>query len=294
MVEAPLMRRKRDHDKAIADYNEAIRLKPDFAEAYNARGNAYDEKGDHDKAIADYNEAIRLKPGLAEAYYNRGLAYRRKGDLDKAIADYTEAIRLKPDNAPAYHNRGIAYRKKGDLDKAIADYNEAIRLDPKSAIAYQSRYLAYEEKGDTAKAAEDFARMRQLAAQQPKSLKVIAPISAPIVYENLMLVLSNEDGAAAIAFTTEIEYGVKYRYRYLPKHGKEETGDGEVFEKYKRDTRQRTGRASMVDEGRSSLSKLGRCMWHGRSQKRARATSITTPRMSVFRLRTLATLRRST
>jgi tetratricopeptide (TPR) repeat protein len=222
--------KKGDFNKTIADLTDAIRLKPDLAAAYHARGNAYDDKGDHDKAIGDYAEAIRLKPNDGTAYYNRGLAHRRNGDLDKAIADYTEAIRLKPGSPLAYHNRGIAYRKKGDLDKAVADYTEAIRLDPKSARAYLSRAIAYEEKGDVAKAADDFARMRQW--EVPKS-RIIAPISAPVVYEGLMLVLSNEKGAATIAFTTEIEYGVKYRYRYLPKRGKEESGEGAVFEKFK-------------------------------------------------------------
>ena len=40
--------------------------------AYYNRGFAYEEKGEHDQAIADYTEAIRLKPDYAEAYYNRG------------------------------------------------------------------------------------------------------------------------------------------------------------------------------------------------------------------------------
>src|SRR5882724_10035228 len=57
---------------------------------------------DHDLAIADYNEAIRLDPKNAAAYNNRGFAYGQKGDYDKALADFSEAIRLKPDYAVAY------------------------------------------------------------------------------------------------------------------------------------------------------------------------------------------------
>lgn len=60
------------------------------AQTYYNRGVAYHAKGDTDRAIAHYNEAIRLDPGLAEAYSSRGIAYRARGDTDRAIADYNE------------------------------------------------------------------------------------------------------------------------------------------------------------------------------------------------------------
>ena len=82
---------------------------PKYAPAYNNRGLAWRDKGDLDRAIADYNEAIRLDPKYAFAYNNRGFAWRAKGDLDRAIADYTEAIRLEPKNAAYYRNRGYAF-----------------------------------------------------------------------------------------------------------------------------------------------------------------------------------------
>src|SRR4029077_11704670 len=102
----------------------------DLAWAYCNRGNAHHDKGDTDRAITDYNEAIRLDPKFAFAYNNRGSAYHDKGDTDRAITDYNEAIRLDPKLAFAYNNRGSAYHDKGDPDRAITDYNEAIRLDP--------------------------------------------------------------------------------------------------------------------------------------------------------------------
>ena len=93
-------------------------------------------KKDYDKAIDDYTEAIRLDPGIAPAYNNRGAAWGAKKDFDKVIADCNEAIRLDPGFAFAYDNRGNAWRVRKNYDKAIADYNEAIRLDPKYAYAY--------------------------------------------------------------------------------------------------------------------------------------------------------------
>ena len=123
------------------------------------------DKGDLDRAIADFNEAIRLDPDPkdARAYNNRGHAWRNKGDLDRAIADYSEAIRLDPKFARAYYNRGFAWRDKGDLDRAIADYTEAIRLDPKNAAYYRSRGYAYFHKGDFTASAADLLRATDLA-----------------------------------------------------------------------------------------------------------------------------------
>ncbi len=89
--------KKGSHDKAIADYSEAIRLKPDLADAYAGRGEAYDAKGEHGKAIADLTEAIRRKPDYADAYAIRaGINWRMGGHVDEVIAVCTKAIRLKP------------------------------------------------------------------------------------------------------------------------------------------------------------------------------------------------------
>jgi tetratricopeptide (TPR) repeat protein len=144
-----------DYDRALADYNAAIRLDPEFAAATYNRGNAYRAKGDNDRAIIDYNEALRIRPD-SRAYFNRGSAYRAKGDHDRAIADYNEAIRLDPNYALSYGNRGIAYAAKGDNDRAIADYDEAIRLNPRYANAYGNRGLAYAAKGDLDRAIADY------------------------------------------------------------------------------------------------------------------------------------------
>jgi formylglycine-generating enzyme required for sulfatase activity/Tfp pilus assembly protein PilF len=153
---------KGEHDQAIKDYTEAIRLKPDYAKAYNNRGYVYDEKGEYDLAIKDYTEAIRLKPDYAVAYYFRGYVYGNKGEYDLAIKDYTEAIRLKPDDADAYLNRGFAYGDKGEYDQAIKDYTEAIRLKPDYAKAYYNRGVAYQKRGLKANAAADFAKAKEL------------------------------------------------------------------------------------------------------------------------------------
>jgi tetratricopeptide (TPR) repeat protein len=128
-----------DPEKALEYLSEAIKLKPDYAEAYNNRGNVYGDLGQHKQAIEDYNEAIRLKPDYAMAYNNRGVDYRDLGQNQRAIEDYNEAIRLNPNDAMAYNNRGVTYRDLGQNQRAIEDYNEAIRLKPDYAMAYNNR-----------------------------------------------------------------------------------------------------------------------------------------------------------
>jgi tetratricopeptide (TPR) repeat protein len=148
--------RKGDYDRAIADFNEAIRLDPQDASAYYNRGNAWSKKGEHDRAIADFTEAIRFDARKAEAYYNRGLAWSRKGDNDRAIADYNDAIQADPKYALAYNNRGNAWHRTGDDDKAIADYDEAIRLNPQDALFYGNRGSAWSGKGEHDRAIGDY------------------------------------------------------------------------------------------------------------------------------------------
>ena len=155
-----------EYDRAIAAYNEAIRLDPKSAFAYVSRGDAYADKGDNDRAIADFNEAIRLDPKSALAFRSRGVAYADKGDNDRAIADFNKAIRLDPKSALAFRSRGDAYANKDDYDRAIADYNEAIRLDPKSALAFRNRGIAYAYKGDHDRAIADYSEAIRL---DPKS-----------------------------------------------------------------------------------------------------------------------------
>jgi tetratricopeptide (TPR) repeat protein len=161
---------KGDLDGALQDYNEAIRLKPDAA-AFSNRGNARRDKGDLNGALQDYTEAIRLKPDYRNAFYNRGNARRDKGDLDGALQDYNEAIRLNPKGAFAFNNRGNARRDKGDLDRALQDYNEAIRLKPDYAEAFNNRGVARRDKGELDGALRDFTEAIRLKADYADAFK---------------------------------------------------------------------------------------------------------------------------
>ena len=161
--------RKNDLETAIDAYDEAIRLKPDLAEAYNNRGYVKDDLGRYEAALADYDEAIRLKSGYAEAYNNRGVTKRNLGRYEAALADYDEAIRLKSDNAEAYYNRGIAKNDFGRHEEALADYDEAIRLKSGYAEAYNNRGVAKRNLGRHEAALADYDKAIRLKSDNAEA-----------------------------------------------------------------------------------------------------------------------------
>jgi len=139
-------------DLALADYNTAIKLNPEFAYAYTARGSLYDDQKKWDLALADYNTAIKLNPEFTYAYNNRGVLYSNQKKWDLALADYNTAIKLNPELADAYNNRGGLYYNQKKWDLALADFNSAIKLNPEYAGAYYNWGLlySYQKKWDLA------------------------------------------------------------------------------------------------------------------------------------------------
>ncbi len=146
---------------------------------HHTTGRSYFEKRQWDKAIAEYNEAIELDQKYADAYFNRGNAYFNKGQYDQAIADYTEAIEINPRLAEAYAKRGLAYAQgKGQFDQALSDFNKAIGINPRYAMAYNYRAVTYYYQGEDDKAWEDVHKAQSLGYQfAPKFLKALREAS---------------------------------------------------------------------------------------------------------------------
>ena len=142
--------------QAVADFSEAIRLRPNEVAAYAGRGRARLALRDVDGSIADYSAALRLTPEGASLYIGRGHARFVRGDQLGAIADFTEAIRLNPQSPSAFNRRGLAHRRAGDLPRAIEDYTAAIAINPIYALAYNNRGYAYETLGRKDDAIADF------------------------------------------------------------------------------------------------------------------------------------------
>jgi tetratricopeptide (TPR) repeat protein len=95
--------------------------------------------GQHQRAIEDYNQAIRLDPKYAGAYSNRGVAHSDLGRHQRAIEDFNQAIRLDPEYATAYNNRGIAFKKIGQLDRSCVDFWRACDLGACNSLRLEQK-----------------------------------------------------------------------------------------------------------------------------------------------------------
>ena len=109
---------------------------PTSAKEYNSSGVKLFERGQAEEALAEYNEALRLDPNFAVAYFNRGQTYFALGQPRKAVQDYAEAIRLDPDRAQlrlVYASRAMAYTLLGNDSDAQEDIGKAVELghDPR-------------------------------------------------------------------------------------------------------------------------------------------------------------------
>ena len=135
-----------------------------LAVAFCNRGNAYqDYKGDYDRAIQDYDQAVRLKPDDAAALNNRcwARAVANKA-LETALSDCNESLRLRPDDAGTMHSRGFVHFRMGRYDEAIADFDNSLSRDPKSADMLYMRGLAKGVRHDTAGSDADIAEAKAI------------------------------------------------------------------------------------------------------------------------------------
>ena len=131
------------YKEAIEAFKQAIRIKPNFAEAHYNLGLAYDKLGMYKKAIETYKRVIKIKPNFAEAHYNLGLAYTKLEMYEESIEAFKQVIKIKPDFAEAHYNLGLAYEELGMYEEAMEEFKEAIRINPDYAEAHYNLGIAY-------------------------------------------------------------------------------------------------------------------------------------------------------
>ena len=122
--------------------NRGLSPAENTAVAFNNRGVAYRGKAQYDRAIADFDEAIRLDPKFAFGFIGRGAVYALKAQYDRAIADFDQAIRLDPQQAVAFAGRGVANFSTGQFAAAAHDFEQSLSLDARDGDVVLWLHLA--------------------------------------------------------------------------------------------------------------------------------------------------------
>jgi len=118
------------YSEAIASYEKAIEIKPDFHDTWNWKGIALYELQRYSEAIASYEKAIEIKPDFHDTWNNRGVALYELQRYSEAITSYEKAIEIKPEDYKIWHNRGNALKELQRYIEAIASYEKAIEIKP--------------------------------------------------------------------------------------------------------------------------------------------------------------------
>jgi len=132
-----------EYQRASRAFQEAVRLKPNYAEAWADLGIVYNHLQQLDDAVKAELEAVRLKPDNEAAWITLGDAYGALRQYNGAINAEQQATRLSPSDGVAWRALGEAYIVAGHWDQAVGPLEEATKITPNDAKAWYALGLAY-------------------------------------------------------------------------------------------------------------------------------------------------------
>jgi tetratricopeptide (TPR) repeat protein len=212
MLGVLLGRKGADSAEVLAELREALRLRPDYAEAHNNIGLVLAQNGDDEKATDEFRSAIRIRPDYADAHANLGAVLtladpeQAIGELEKAVSldptlisaqfNLAEAygnsptygtekqivqlrkiISIAPDFARAHLSLGKALLHEAKVSDALAEFRDATRLDPTSGEAHYQLGLALARSGQQQEGAAEVTRGRELSSADERNQNAELDIS---------------------------------------------------------------------------------------------------------------------
>ena len=202
---------------AIDSYEKAISLKNDFAEAYNNLGNAQYEIIKLREAQQNYEKAIKIKPDYAEAFNGLGTVYESLGNKEQAINNFQKAVKIKPDYAEVYNNLGIIFSDLARFDESLLSYKKSVEFNPNNEKAYNNLGNLLSSLGKFDEATVEFNRAIKI---KPNFAKAYSNLLLNLNYKidfNLDLYLSTAKNFRSNCKTVTKNLSFKYQYNKKPK-----------------------------------------------------------------------------
>jgi len=144
--------------EALVDIEALVKDFPNSPILYNIRASCYKANGQMDASINDYEKAITLKPDYAEAYYNLGVTLREVGQIDDALKSYEKALAIKHEYPGAHNNLGTILLGLGSLDSAVDHFEWAVAFKPNYAEAHNNLGVAKRQQKKFNQAIKSFEK----------------------------------------------------------------------------------------------------------------------------------------
>lgn len=193
------------YPEALAEFDAALKIKPDLEMAYNNIGIINFDLGKYEIAIKNYEESIKLAPNYSNPYNNLGRIYQLQGKLDLAEKYYKEAIVLNQKLPHAHFNLGSLYREFGRFREAIDEMKIALGLYPLYFEAYNDMGLCYMSLKEYETALEYFNKVLEINPNYAPAHNNIG-----VVYKELGL-----DKEALLVFRKTLSINPNFYYSHL-------------------------------------------------------------------------------
>lgn len=154
------------YEEAIAEYEEAIHLKPDYSLAYNDLGTAQYDMGKLTDAKAMFDKAVQFDPNLAIAHANLAVVLSDLGRYDEGMSEADEALRLDANLPQAHMALGFLYFSQYQIPEAQTAFQKTLELDSSLPDPYFMLGLVYAEQGEWALAIENLTKLLDIVNQQ--------------------------------------------------------------------------------------------------------------------------------
>lgn len=168
-IQGVIYEKSAQFEKAVASFEKAIEIKPDYPDPLSNMGNTLKAMGDMDGAIEMYNQALKIEPNHFESHYNMANLLYRRNDFEKAIRWFLNAIEINKDFSEAHNNLGMAHEGNQDIESALASYKEAIRISPEFPDALHNMANLLRKEGDRDGAEEFYKKALVIKPDFPEA-----------------------------------------------------------------------------------------------------------------------------
>jgi tetratricopeptide (TPR) repeat protein len=154
-------------DEAIGYYTKSLQINPYQEIVYNQLGSAYYQKRKIKKAIECFQEALRLKPDYAIVQDNLKTVKIAQSEIESSIAKVKLLLETQQRNPELYTELGDIYRQLGKYDEAIIQYKKAVSIEPKFMKAMYGLVLLYSDRQEYIKTLDVLQDMRKIEPENP-------------------------------------------------------------------------------------------------------------------------------